>query len=207
MLLGDVVGSREVSDRSGVGAAMREACEAVNRRYEDAVVAPATLLKGVDEVGVVFDDRRAIYGVARTLLDGVHPVGVRFAVVEGEIDVGVDSGRVPAMDGPAFHAADDLLAAVADRELLFDAAIARPTLDRAVADEVNLLLRWRTELTERQLEFLSAYERRGTQSAAAEALGVTQQAVSKELRAVGWPFVSEIERRLETTLEEYEDVR
>ena len=205
VLLGDVVESRDLEDRAGFGRALRGACEAVNREHADAVVAPATPLKGVDEVGVVLADGRAVYHVARRLLDGVHPSSIRFAVVRDEIDVGVESGRVPAMDGPAFHRADELLAAVAEAGLLFDAALADRTLDRAIADEVNLLLRWRTDLSDRQIEYVRAYEDHGTQAAAAEHLGVTQQAVSNELRRVGWRFVERIEGRLETTLEEYAD--
>jgi hypothetical protein len=145
------------------------------------------------------------YGVVRRFYEAVHPVWVRFAAATGDIDVGVESGRVPAMDGPAFHRADEMLASVADADLLFDLAVSESTRDRAIADEVNLLLRWRAGLTERQAEYLRTYERRGTQAAAAADLGVTQQAVSNELRDVGWPFVDRIERRLDRTLDEYAD--
>ena len=157
MLLGDVVGSRDLSNRGVFETTLDTAC------------------RSVDEA------------------------------VAGDIDVGVGSGRVPAMDGPAFHRAEEMLSSVADADLLFDLAVSESTLDRAIADEVNLLLRWRAGLTERQAEYVRAYERRGTQAAAAADLGVTQQAVSNELRDVGWPFVDRIERRLERTIEEYAD--
>lgn len=207
VLLGDVVGSRDLADREQFRERLRSACRVVNRSYEDAVLAPATPLKGVDELGVVFEERRATYGIAAALLGGVHPVEVRFGVAEGRIDVGETSADVTAMDGPAFHRADELVESARASGLLFDADFGDPTLDRAIADEINLLLRRRADLTERQLEYVHAYERRGTQAAAAEALGVTQQSVSKELRQVGWPFVREIEGRLAETLEEYTDGR
>lgn len=205
VLLGDVVGSRELTDRVGFGEKLREACEGVNSAYESVLVAPAKPLKGVDELGVVFDDRRATYGIAKGLLGDVHPAIVRFGVAEGRIDVGKESGDITEMDGPAFHRADELVASTRERGLLFDAEFDDRTLDRAIADEVNLLLRWRAERTERQLEYLRAYERHGTQAGAAESLGVTQQAVSKVLRQAGFPFVDEIESRLGETLEEYTD--
>jgi hypothetical protein len=207
VLLGDVVGSRGLSNRAVFGTTLETACRSVDEAFADAVIAPATPLKGVDEVGVVLEDWRVVYDVVRRFYEAVHPVRVRFAAVAGDIDVGVGSGRVPAMDGPAFHRADEMLASVADADLLFDLAVSESTLDRAIADEVNLLLRWRAGLTERQAEYVRAYERRGTQAAAAADLGVTQQAVSNELRDAGWPFVDRIERRLGRTLEEYADAK
>lgn len=204
-MLGDVVGSRELNDREGFREALVTACRAVNREYGDAVVAPAKPLRGIDELGVVFDHRRIAYGVARRLLDGVRPAAVRFGVAEGRIDVGEESTDVTEMDGPAFHRADELVEGARERELLFDAAFEDPTLDRAIADEINMLLHWRTGLSDGQFELLRAYEREGTQRGAADELGVTQQAVSKELRRAGWPFVDEIETRLDLTLEEYTD--
>jgi len=200
--------SARATCRTGAfGATLDSACRSVDKAFADAVLAPATPLRGVDEVGVVLEDWRVVYGVVRRFYEAVHPVRIRFAAVRGDIDVGVESGRVPAMDGPAFHRADELLASVADADLLFDQALSESTLDRAIADEVNLLLRWRAGLTERQVEYLRAYVRRGTQAAAAAELGVTQQAVSKELRGAGWPFVERLERRLERTLEEYADAQ
>lgn len=205
VLLGDVVGSRELTDRAGFSESLRTACREVNRTYEDVVVAAATPLKGIDELGVVFDDRRSTYGIAKRLLDEVHPTAVRFGVAEGGIDVGVAGADLAEMDGPAFHRADELVAATRKAGLLFDADFSEPTLDRAIADEINMLLRWRSGLSERQFEYLRAYEHRGTQAGAAEDLGVTQQSVSKELRRAGHPFVNEIEGRLARTLEEYTD--
>lgn len=205
VLLGDVVGSRGLTDRPGFSESLRTACRDVNRAYDDVVVAAATPLKGIDELGVVFDDRRATYGIAKRLLDGVHPATVRFGVAEDDIDVGTRGTDVTEMDGPAFHRADELIEATREAGLLFDADFSDPTLDRAIADEINMLLRWRSGLSERQFEYLRAYERRGTQAAAADDLGVTQQSVSNELRRAGRPFVTEIEGRLARTLEEYTD--
>lgn len=204
VLLGDVVGSRELTDRTRFGTRLRAACRAVTEEYAPSIVAPAKPLKGVDEVGVVFADRAATYGIAKALADGVRPADIRLAAAGGAIDVGTERGDVSAMDGPAFHSADELLDSVGRTGLRFDAGFDDPSLDRAIADEVNLLLQWRRDLTERHFEYVRAYERHDTQAAAAAALGVTQQSVSKVLRANGWSLVEAIEGRLQTTLEEYD---
>lgn len=78
------------------------------------------------------------------------------------------------MDRPAFHRADELVTSTRELGLLFDAEFDDRTLDRAIADEVNLLLRWQADRTERQFEYLRGYERRGTQRGAGEALDVTR---------------------------------
>lgn len=204
VLLGDVISSRGISDRTEFRETLHAACNAVNRIHEDDIVAPATTLKGVDEIGVVLTARQAVYEITKQFLDAVHPIKIRFGVGKGRIDVGADTKDVAEMDGPAFHQVDELLTRLRETGLLFDGIFGDRTLDRAISDEINMLLRWRVELSQRQREYLLAYETGGTQTAAADELGVTQQAVSKELRNIGWPFVSEIEARLATTLREYD---
>jgi DNA-binding XRE family transcriptional regulator len=126
------------------------------------------------------------------------------AVAFGEIDVGLESGDVSKMDGPAFHRADELLNDIERENLLFDMKMDAEPLDASVSDEVNLLLSRRHDWTERQLETVRAYREHETQRDVAESLGVTPQAVSKTLNEAEWPMIETIEGRLRSTLDELE---
>lgn len=201
VVLGDVVGSRDVADRDAFQRDLVAACETATERCEGAVVAPFAVLKGVDEVGGVLTSVAPVYDAVRALADGIAPQEMRFAVARGRIDVGYETGDVARMDGPAFHRANDLIEGIESSRLLFEAAVDDSRLDTAVADEITLLLRQRAAWTERQHEVISLYREYGTQYDVAEALGISQQAVSKSLRGVDWRMVTAIEDRLRETLE------
>lgn len=201
VVLGDVVDSREIADRDAFQGRLDGACRAVNERHAAAIHAPFAVLKGVDELGAVLTDPTVVYDVARTFADRLAPQRLRLVVARGEVYLGVETRDVARMDGPAFHRANELLAGAERDGLLFDAAVTGSPLDTAVADEVNLLLGRRVAWTDRQREVVTEYRRRGTQTAAAEALGISQQAVSKALGSVDWRMVETVEERLAGTLE------
>jgi hypothetical protein len=190
--------------RTAVYARLEDGCRAVNDRFKQGVLTDFELLKGIDELGGVLRTPVDVYDVARTFTEGIRPHRVRLAVAFGEIDVGLESGDVSKMDGPAFHRADELLNDIERENLLFDMKMDAEPLDASVSDEVNLLLSRRHDWTERQLETVRAYREHETQRDVAESLGVTQQAVSKTLNEAEWPMIETIEGRLRSTLDELE---
>ena len=201
VLLGDVVRSREVTDREEFRRRLDRACVAVSEQYEDDVYADAKVLKGIDEVAAVLTSLRSAYDIVREFSDRLHPQPIRFALVRGEIDVGLTEGDVATMDGPAFHRADELLERVERTDLLFDLDVNEPACEKAIADVINLLLARKRERTDRQREIIELYERYGTQRGVAEELDISQQAVSRALERAHWPVTSAIEERLQRTLE------
>lgn len=218
VLLADVVGSRELDDRERFGDRLRATLTAAGYRHADALVADLAALKGVDEFGGVLADRGAVYDVVRDLQAGLHPVAARYAVVGGVIDVKPDADAVADMDGPAFHRADELLeglpreggrfafetgvgeaGASVDSEVdggdgTGDGEVDRDVDDRLVTAAVDAVLALREEWTPRQARVARVYRERGTQTAAAEALGVTQQTVSRTLRSARYDRVARAER-------------
>lgn len=200
VLLGDVVDSRHVDDREAFGRRLADACAAVTDAHGDAFDAPLEPLKGVDEIGGVLTDPAVLYDVLDGLRDRLHPQELRVAVAAGEVDVGVDTGEVARMDGPAFHRADELLTGLAGSPLRVALDLDTAPLDAAIADEVNLLFRLKAGWTDHQRRVVDAYRRAGSQSAAAADLGVSQAAVSQALSRADYATVREIETRLRRTL-------
>lgn len=199
VVVADVVGSRDVDDREAFGRRLRGALAAVSDRHAEAAVADFAVLKGVDEFGGVLASPGSLVAVVTDLQAALHPVATRYAAAEGVVDVGVDSGDVRRMDGPAFHRADDLLGDLRDGRIDLD--LRENRLARSVTAGLDMVLARREDWTERQVEVVESYRRRGTQRATASALGVSQQAVSRVLSQADHGRVRRAETLLADALE------
>lgn len=200
VVLADVVGSRGIEDRNAFEADLEAAFESLNREQADSLTTPLSRMKGVDEFGCVLESLHPLPGVVSELLVRTHPVCARFAVATGAIDVGLGRDSVAEMDGPAFHAASELLEGLEGEGLYVGIDTGRPQDDLAAA-ALNFLVLHQTSMTERQVEIGRAYERHGTQSDAAAALGITQQAVSKALTDADYERGVALRRMIEHGLE------
>ena len=199
VVLGDVVGSREIEDRVAFRETFADARERIADAYGPAFAAGPAVLKGIDELGAVLTSLERFYDIVVGFHDALYPHGIRLAVASGEIEVGAN-GDVAHMDGEAFHRATDLLESIETDGLRVGLDTGAGPLDTAVADEVNLLLHIRESWTDRQRDVVGRYERLGTQRAVAEELDISQQAVSNVLQSASWPLVDTIEGRLRETL-------
>lgn len=204
VVLGDVVHSREIEDREGFQDRLEDVCGQFNATERDDVWGDFKILKGIDEFGGVLQSLENVYEVVSEFQEALRPHEIRMVVAGGSIDVGLTSWDVEKMDGEAFHKASERLEEIEDGPLSFDLLVDDDALARAVADEINLLLHVRGDWTDRQWEVASVRESVDTQTAAAEELGVTQQAVSNVLSGANWPLAHEVEERLRNTLQEYE---
>lgn len=207
VVLGDVVHSREIEDREAFQEQLSETCTRFTAAERDDVFGDFKILKGIDEFGGVLQSLANLYEVVTTLQDELRPHEVRIVVASGLIDVGLTSFDVEKMDGEAFHKASERLVEIDDGPMSFDLLIEDEELGRAVADEINLLLDRRNEWTDRQREVIEVRESVDTQTAAAERLDVTQQAVSNVLSGADWPLVKTVEDRLHETLQDYRGFR
>ncbi|MBY6366167.1 hypothetical protein [Rhodococcoides corynebacterioides] len=135
-----------------------------------------------DEIQAVSDRADVVLDVALTLIDDGHwSVGIGVGPVEMPLPESTRAGR-----GLAFEAARDAVddaksapARIAVRGVDADAA--------ADADAVTALLAVLvTRRTEQGRAAVAALRRLGSQSAVAEALSITPQAVSQRLAVAGW---------------------
>jgi hypothetical protein len=174
---------------------LRDGLEALNRDHARSLPVPLTLSGEVPEFAGLLTDLIPVYPLARTLAEAFHPLAVRVAVTAGEVALPVDPAEA---DGPAFDAAAELLYRVRkeDRLLLYRSGSGERDV---LANAMVLLLyhdfrRW----TERQVQVVRLFRRYGRQQPVAESLGISQQAVSGALSAVGWRALSEAEATLES---------
>lgn len=188
VILGDLIASREAPSREQRADSLRRTVDDIAARYRSEFHAPLTLSRGIDEVSGVLYHPRHSYRICLELNDAIGFSSFRFAVAVGALDVGVESGEAPRMDGPAFHAAADLMekAKQQGRLYLFDLERCGETTQRLLNEVAHLASLLSADWSDHQREVGNLYRRLGSQKEVARELDVTQQAVSKTLRRMRW---------------------
>jgi hypothetical protein len=194
-IVGDLARSRQAAQRSRLAERLQRGLKSLSERFADQLHAPVGFSRGIDELSGVLLHPRAAYKVCSGINDLVHPYCFRFAIVQGTLDVGVESRDASLIDGPAFHKASDLIEELKETEMIF--AFELMLKERAVGALLNgltnMLARFRAARTPRQQRIVSLYDALGSQEAAGEKLGISQQAVSDALRAAYWKEVRQAE--------------
>jgi hypothetical protein len=203
VLLADLERSRSVRDREQVRERLEKSFEQLNSDHHTELTAGFSILKGIDEIGAVFASFGRVYRAITFIEQSLHPLRMRFVLVRGEVDTALESGDVARMDGPAFHLASELLEGLKDSRLPFSMSAGDKLLDDTLGGMVNFALMARGDWSERQRSFMSEYERTGNQTDAAEALGVTQQAVSSALVSSRYKQVKMLEETIDSAFERY----
>lgn len=204
VVVGDVIGSREVEDRELLRGRLETGITRANEAVGNESVAPFDILKGVDEFAGVLAGPATAYQAIRELSEAIHPAEIRFAVIWGAVDVGVDASTVAAMDGPAFHRADERLARVERKDRYVSLAIGSSpgVFETLLEDLIELVLRRKGEWTERQAELVAQYRELDSMTAVAQAEGVSTQAVSKGLSRADARRIEEIETDITAAFEQ-----
>lgn len=182
VLIADLVASRRAPGRRSLGKRLEEVLAACAREF--AWQAPLMSTRGLDELSGVLAAPRSAFDVCARLNEALWPQRFRFALARGAIDVAPDSAVAADMDGPAFHSAADALARARTADLPL--ALALPGSDPAVCALVEALgllhgalaAQW----TPGSARAMLALRQASTQRVAAQALGITQQAISRALR-------------------------
>jgi len=102
-LIGDVVQSRQVSNRRGLQARLSRALAAVSRGNR-TLASPYTLTLG-DEFQAVYRRSDRMLADVLDLVVALHPVQARFAFGVGGLSTPINPEQALGMDGPAFHRA------------------------------------------------------------------------------------------------------
>lgn len=202
VVVGRVMDSRSVDDRGVLRASLDEGIARANEVLREQTVAPFSMVRGLDEIGGVLTSPERAYRALREITEAVHPVAVRFAVVHGEIDVGLATESVARMDGPAFHEADRLLerlAADGDAVALADPDV-EPWIRTLLADQIRLLFTMKRGWTAHQAELVRAYRRAESMQAIADERDVSVQTVSQTLARANATQILAVESNLEAAL-------
>lgn len=195
VILGDVVASRKIRARKKFESRLAAALKEAGQHYADAFNLPLKTWKGLDEIAAVLKKPAMLYPVINTIQQAIAPESMRFVVVRDAVDILPASRDVTQADGPAFHRAAAMMNALKGKGLLFEAETGNSLQDKALNSQLNLLLLVKQDWTEKQRQMYNQYLKTGRQEEVARQLKVTQQSVSKTLKAIHAFQVQQLEEQ------------
>lgn len=195
VILGDVVASRKIRARKKFESRLDAAVQLAGQQYADAFDMPLKTWKGLDEIAAVIKKPAMLYPVIDGIQNAIAPERMRFVMVRDAVDIVPASRDVTQADGPAFHRAAALMITLKGKGLLFDAETGNAVQDMALDSQLNLLLLLKQDWTEKQRQIYNNYLKTGRQEEVARQLKVTQQSVSKTLKAIHAFQVQQLEEQ------------
>ncbi|MDD2834820.1 MAG: SatD family protein [Methanothrix sp.] len=204
VLLGDVVSSRQITDRDRFQSRLAELCSMINAEYANDIYAPFKGLKGLDEIGGVLKDISNAFNIIILISEMLYPCKMRCSLVYDFVDTALDSGDVAKMDGPAFHRASKAILELKETELLTRIAVEDEVFDKILEGEINLILLFKEARTLKQRKIIKEYELIKNQTKVAERLKLSQQYVSMTLKCTRWKMLKDLEEELNRSLHSYQ---
>lgn len=186
-LIADMVGSRDLSrrQRSDAQVELSDFITSLNRKYASAILSRFVVTLG-DEFQGLLSDATVLPDLFWDLHYNFAPRALRSGIGFGRIDTAIGRNAIN-VDGPALHNARDAIVR-SRKERIMGGVFSGfgEVLDIALNGYARLLHFQRSGLKRQQRRVVELLRRSLTQSAIAEELGVSKQAVSLYASAAGW---------------------
>ncbi|WP_111655946.1 SatD family protein [Isoalcanivorax indicus] len=204
VLIADIQDSRHLPDRQAVQTRLQDTLTTLNAAAPpDLLVSPYTITLGDEFQAVMTRADRALADII-TVMGALHPVQLRFALATGALDTPVNPDQAIGMDGPAFHAAreaiEHLKAADERLAIVHTGESPDPQLDTLVTGTVGLLGHHLGKWKPSRLSVLTARLHGDSVTTIATRLGMSEQAVYKNMRAGELEHVITLFRTLTTLI-------
>lgn len=187
-LIGDLVSSRELTDRAEVQERFHHAIQSVTDTVNPRLVAPLKLTAG-DEVQGLTESPQVVIDIITRVTEALIPVRISWGLGFGELATGLVED-VALLDGPCFHRAREAVEAAKRRSASLEVHGLEPPVGELLAAVVNLIGAIRSSWTMKQAEAVAA-TRGKSQAEAAESLGIDPSTISRTLSAAHYKSVLE----------------
>lgn len=198
-VIGDLRGSRALSDRSGVQLRLEQALRDLNQELADSSLAAGFVVTLGDEFQGLLATSPAGLDVLLFIESALRGIPLRFGLGWGRVSTEFRE-KALGMDGPCFHRAREALVRGKDEDRWVTVSGFGPDGDRILNGMLSLLGAVRDRWTDRQAETVAAVRRARTQNDAAEFLGVAKSTVSEALTAALYAPTTEAEKALAEAL-------
>lgn len=202
-VIGDMAGSRKMSDRNLVQKRFLSVIEEANREFSSMIESPFTVTIG-DEFQVLLNHMPSVPSVISFVQERMRPVGLAFGVGIGTLSTEINRTLAIGMDGPAFHFARQAVERAKKKKPSIIYASSIPNMEM-----VNSLLYFIESCekgrTQRQKQIIDLLRDDYTQDKIGTALNITQQDVSKILKNAFFPEIMEANKALQTFLEQIQN--
>lgn len=184
----DMRSSRRIRDRERAQEQFLQVMESLNRESAPSIQARFIVTHGDEAQGMLKREFSPnVLAVMERAMEGVYPVELRFGIGMGTLSTPLQPDAI-GMDGQAWYAASRALdLARSRRKHVMFSGFGEQT-DEQLCALANLLLHLRNGWSPEQRRAIELVDAGMMQSAAAEALGVSESAVSQRLAAAGWHF-------------------
>lgn len=193
-VIGDIVSSRGLSDRSCVQKTLKSVLDRINRKFENSVAAKFLITLGDEFQGLMYADcETSPIRIAFEIRRLMHPVKIRISIGYGGLSTEVDPSFAIGADGEAFYIARDGIESLRTMEKRGGDVAKGGILvgtdggrwDKYLNEILSLSTTLEVAWTERQREISSEYTRsrlaneKKTQLELAESFGISQGSLSK----------------------------
>ena len=192
-LIGDMVGSRELlpSRRQKIQERFKEFIQYLNKKYAEDLLAKFVITLGDEFQGLLLS--------ATPIPDLMWDIDQRFSDRDLRVGVGFGVLTTPIqkeainVDGPALYNARTAVENARRKRSLGGVFVGFGEADQVMNGIAHLLSFHRSELAQQQLRIAELMRQGRTHLQAAEQLQISRQAVSKQVRSMGWGAYAEAE--------------
>ena len=202
VLIGDVVASRKIKERTIFDRTLSKTIETLNQNTY--TLSPYTITIG-DEIQAVFDRADTLLHDVAFILAAIYPEKMRFSFGVGELITPINPDQAIGMDGPAFYGARDGIDELKRAGHLLDICgegiphlnLLRQTLF-LISYNMSKWNKTRLQVLTMQLKHLPVKE-------IAARIGFSDKAVYKSIRAGALDVIIELFKEIEAILNEHLD--
>jgi len=196
VLIGDIVRSRELPQRSSLQKKFVDTLKTVQEKYAGSIISPLTLTIG-DEFQAVFQTADHLFDILREMDLALDGVTFRYGLGVGGIDTEINRQYSIGMDGPAFHLAREAVEQARTEKARFRFRCS----DSFSEKRLNILLGWldvstRTWSKEKKRIF-HLRTMHMAQKQIAEQVGMSQPAVSQHINTALFRLAGATEEQIQ----------
>lgn len=179
-LIGDIVDSKVLKNRSHTQQQLEAVCRQLNNGKRAPLVSPFTVTLG-DEFQALFSGPASLWQSIFTIEAHMHPVALRFGMGIGDISTRINTESAIGMDGPAFYLAREAIDNLKKDNMCYGIKGFREH-ETLLEHTLNLITHERLSWNKNRLDILSLLLGQEKVSDIAKALAISEQAVYKNIR-------------------------
>ena len=198
VITGDLISSKEVTDRASLQEKVRTVMSDINKEFNSYLVVPFNFTAGdefqglLSEIGVSFD-------LAQRWMRGLFPWRARLGVGVGELSTPV-AETTSSMDGQCFHRAREAIEVAKKEKRYLFYNIGDFVLDTSINMIILLMEAIQKDWKEIHYRRYWLYKQLGTLKKVAIREGVSRQAVVKTLKVANYEAILEAEKSVRDLL-------
>ncbi len=197
-IIADIAASRIVSARSQLQEKLYHTLEEINNRRGLALASPFTITLG-DEFQALYRAPAGLFADLWKISASLHPVKIRYSVAAGSLSTAVNEEQALGMDGPVFYTARDCLAVAKEQKLMFHLGGKIPSLD-LINDALGLVAHHARNWSGNRLAIVADLSEGKPVKEIAQAIGISESAVYKNINAAALDTVVALTRGIESSL-------